>query len=145
MSEARHTVDLLIRFESQSLSSCTHGLSIVLSSGSVIRSIFSRKPGRKSWLKKRNARTRRARARSRQTASTAAHHVKELATQSSLIVIAVTKCVREISELELRLRCATFYCWCLAMTALRCSAIAGSSARNFCCCSCAFFTSPSTI
>jgi len=38
-------------------------------------------------------------ARSRQTASTAAHHVKELATQSSLIVIAVTKCVREISEL----------------------------------------------
>src|SRR6266478_3507570 len=72
---------------------------IVLSSGSVIESIFSRKPGRKSWLKKRNARTPRAHARSRQTASTAAHHVKELATQSSLIVIAVTKCVREISEL----------------------------------------------
>jgi len=33
VSEARHTVDLLIRCEYQSLSSCTHGLSIVLSFG----------------------------------------------------------------------------------------------------------------
>src|SRR5258706_13243459 len=65
----------------------------------LLNPFLVRKPGRKSWLKKRNARIPRAHARSRQTARTAAHRVKELATQSSLIVIAVTKCVREISEL----------------------------------------------
>jgi hypothetical protein len=56
-------------------------------------------PGRKLWLTKKNARTRRARVRSRRTANIAAHHVKELATLSSSIVIAATKGAREISEL----------------------------------------------
>ena len=54
---------------------------------------------RKLWLKKKSARTRRVRVRNRRTASTAARRVKAPATQSSSIVIAATKVVREISEL----------------------------------------------
>jgi hypothetical protein len=53
---------------------------------------------RKLWLKRKNARTHHVRVRNRLTASTAARHVKEPATQSSSIVIAATKVVREISE-----------------------------------------------
>jgi hypothetical protein len=60
---------------------------------------LAEEPGRKLWLTKKNARTRRARVRSRRTANIAAHHARELATQSSSIVIAATKHAREISEL----------------------------------------------
>jgi hypothetical protein len=71
---------------------------------SVIQSIFNKEPGRKLWLTKKNARIRRAPARRSQVANIAAHHVRELATQSSSIVIAATKHAREISELDFGVR-----------------------------------------
>ena len=68
---------------------------------SVIRFVFSREPGRKSWPKKANARTHRVLVHNRQTVSTVAHHVKVQAIQSSSIVIAATRRAREISKLDL--------------------------------------------
>src|SRR5258707_63626 len=59
------------------------------------------KPGRELWLTKKNARTRRARARNRQTANTAVLHVKGPATPSNSIVIAATRPARETSKLSL--------------------------------------------
>ena len=54
--------------------------------------------GEELWLTKRNARTRRARARRKKAESTAVHRARGPATQSNSIAIAVTQSVREISE-----------------------------------------------
>src|SRR5712692_4855991 len=78
------------------LSPDTHASPNVLSSARLANQVFS---GRKLWLTKTNAGTRRAHVRRSRTANTAVRPAKEPATRSNSTVIARTKSVREISEL----------------------------------------------
>ena len=65
----------------------------------LFNQLLTEESGRRSWLRKTNARIHRARVQRRRVPSIAVRHVKAPATQSSLIVIAGTMPVREISEL----------------------------------------------
>ncbi len=131
---------------------------------------FQQTVRRELWLRKKNARTHRARARRNPTGNTVALPAKAPAKLSSWIATVDMTCVREISNAILVekgaqkaqkrpgftesrpdpfvLFCALVFprprYWCLAITMARCSAIAGSRLRSFCCCSRARFRSPST-
>ena len=121
--------------------------------------------GEELWLTKRLARIQRVRVHRNLMANIVARRAKAQAIQSSWIAIAATISVREISDALLtiatkgtegtkgsvRMLASSFesfvpfvvaYLWCFAITAARCSAMAGSNARSFCCCSCALRVSP---